>query len=79
MTPPSRGDVAARLGEPDDQLGSVNDPRTTLEYGEQWNEKWVYHDPEHAGFDRVVLWYRYDFLGVFRVAADGSAEREPGS
>jgi hypothetical protein len=72
----SRGEVAKRLGEPTDQRGSVNDPRTTEELGVTWNEKWIYRDPERAGFDRVVLWNRYDLLGIWRIARDGSATAE---
>lgn len=71
-----RGEVAKRLGSPTDQLGSVNDPRTTEELGVKWNEKWIYRDPERKGFDRVVLWHRYDLLGVWRIEADGSAAPE---
>ena len=71
-----RGEVARRLGLPTDQLGSVNDPRTTDELGVKWNEKWIYRDPEREGFDRVVLWNRYDLLGIWRVTRDGSATPE---
>jgi hypothetical protein len=41
----------------------------------RWNEKWVYR--EGREIVRVVLWFRYDFLGVFRVKPDGSSEPEP--
>jgi hypothetical protein len=63
------------LGAPNDQQGSVNDPRTRQEHGVLWNEKWVYRD----GLEviRVVLWNRYDLVGVFRIRPDGSAEAEP--
>jgi hypothetical protein len=71
-----RGEVARLLGTPTDQVGSVNDPRTTEELGVRWNEKWVYRDPERAGFDRVVLWQRYDLLGVWRISPDGVATPE---
>jgi len=30
------------LGAPADQEGSVNDPRTQIEHGVTWNEKWIY-------------------------------------
>jgi hypothetical protein len=73
--PPQRGEVWHRLGEPDDQLGSVNDPRTHQENGLTWNEKWVY--VRDGVPDRVVLWNRYDFVGSFRVAEDGSFEPDP--
>ena len=50
-----RGEVARRLGSPTDQVGSVNDPRTTEELGVKWNEKWVYCDPERAPGDPTAL------------------------
>ncbi len=71
-----RGEVASRLGAPTEQYGSVNDPRTSEELGVKWNEKWLYRDPERAGFDRIVLWQRYDLLGVWRVSRDGVATPE---
>jgi hypothetical protein len=74
---PERGRVWRLLGEPTDQVGSVNDPRTHEEHGVRWNEKWIYRDPDEAGYDRIVLWNRYDLAGVFRVHPDGSAEPEP--
>lgn len=71
----TRREVWSRLGAPTDQVGSVNDPRTHQEHGVSWNEKWVYR----RGRDvvRVVLWHRYDLLGSFRIAPDGSATPEP--
>lgn len=72
-----RGALWRRLGAPTEQVGSVNDPRSQEEHGAKWNEKWVYRDPEGEGFDRVVLWYRYDLRGIFRIEPDGSAEPEP--
>ena len=72
---PTRAAVAKRLGPPTDQVGSVNDPRTHGEFGVRWNEKWIYR--EGREIVRVVLWHRYDFLGVFRVGPDGSGEPEP--
>jgi len=71
-----RGRVAKLLGTPTDQVGSVNDPRTSIDFGVKWNEMWRYQDPEGEGFDRVVLWNRYDFLGAWRLHADGRAEPE---
>lgn len=73
----ARGEVARLLGAPTEQQGSVNDPRTTEELGVKWNEKWLYRDPEREGFDRIVLWYRYDLLGVWRVSPNGIATPEP--
>jgi len=71
---PTRRQLWALLGAPTDQVGSVNDPRVHEEHGVAWNEKWIYREGREVV--RVVLWNRYDFLGVFRVRADGSAERE---
>ena len=73
--PVTRRQVWKLLGAPTDQVGSVNDPRTRDEHGERWNEKWIYRSG--AQVERAVLWHRYDFLGVFRVKPDGSAEPEP--
>ena len=72
-----RGRVWKLLGAPTDQVGSVNDPRTHDECGVRWNEKWIYRAPEGEAILRIVLWHRYDFLGVFRVGADGATEPEP--
>lgn len=74
---PDRGKVWKLLGAPTDQLGSVNDPRTHEEHGLKWNEKWIYRGPHDDAVERVVLWNRYDFLGAFRVEADGSLRPEP--
>jgi hypothetical protein len=69
--------VSRRFGPPTDQVGSVNDPRTFEEWGVRWNEKWIYRTEYGQEVERVVFWNRYDFLGVFRVEADGSARLEP--
>jgi hypothetical protein len=74
---PGRGEVWKRLGAPAEQLGSVNDPRTCQEQGVTWNEKWVYLGEDGRTVERVVLWNRYDLMGVFRIGPDGSAESEP--
>ena len=71
-----RGTVWKRLGEPADQIGSVNEPRTREDYGVTWNEKWIYRGPDGKSVQRVVLWNRYDLVGVFAVREDGSAEPE---
>ena len=73
----TRKQVWKLLGEPMDQVGSVNDPRTHVECGVKWNEKWVYPNAHADGALRVVLWNRYDLLGVFAVRPDGSAVPEP--
>ncbi len=74
---PDRATVWKLLGAPTDQEGSVNDPRSSDEYGVRWNEKWIYRSAHEDGGDRVVLWYRYDFLGVFHVEPDGTVKPEP--
>jgi hypothetical protein len=71
-----RGQVAKLLGAPTDQEGSVNDPRTREEQGLRFNEKWIYRAHGANGVDRIVLWKRYDLVGVFRVKPDGSVEPE---
>ncbi len=71
-----RGRVWSLLGAPTEQLGSVNDPRTHEEQGHEWNEKWIYLDPESGEVVRVVLWNRYDLLGSFVVKPDGSYQPE---
>jgi hypothetical protein len=65
------------FGAPTDQIGSVNEPRTHEEYGVRWNEKWIYRAESGQAIERIVLWYRYDFQGAFRLKPDGSAEPEP--
>ena len=71
-----RGQVWKLFGAPTDQEGSVNDPRTSQEHGVTWNEKWVYRGGHGDEVERVVLWNRYDLVGVFRVKPNGSAEAE---
>ena len=71
-----RGKAWKILGAPTDQVGSVNDPRTTEEHGVKWNEKWIYRGEDGETIERVVLWHRYDFLGAFKVASDGTVTPE---
>jgi hypothetical protein len=71
-----RGEVWKRLGAPNDQVGSVNDPRTHEEYGVRWNEKWIYLADADGSPARVVLWNRYDLVGVFRLSPNSAAEPE---
>ena len=66
---PDRGSVWKRFGEPSDQEGSVNEPRTRDEHGFTWNERWIYREGERV--TRVVLWNRYDLVAVLRVEPDG--------
>ena len=72
-----RGSLWKHFGAPTDQEGSVNDPRTRKEHGVAWNEKWIYRGEDGRSVERVVLWDRYDLVGVFRIHSDGSAEAEP--
>ena len=72
--PVTRKEVWSKLGAPTDQEGSVNDPRSHDEYGVSWNEKWIYRSG--AQIVRVVLWQRYDLLGIFRIDGDGRATPE---
>ncbi len=71
-----RARVWKLLGEPDEQIGSVNDPRTHEEQGHVWNEKWIYWRPGSREPERVALWNRYDFLGAFRVGEGGALTPE---
>ena len=73
---PTRAEVWKKLGPPSDQVGSVNDPRTQLEHGVRWNEKWIYRGEDGRSIERIVLWNRYDLAGIFRLKPDGSAEPE---
>ena len=73
---PDRGSVWRHLGAPTEQLGSVNEPRTRVDYGRIWNEKWIYRSRDGSGIERVVLWHRYDLVGVFRLAPDGAVGAE---
>jgi len=66
----SRDRVWKKLGEPTEQVGSVNDPRTHEEFGRKWNEKWIYLDEDGSRVAKVVLCLRYDLVGAF--AADGT-------
>jgi hypothetical protein len=67
-------EIRERFGLPDEQIGSVNDPRTRQENGVKWNEKWVWDLPD--GVRRIVYWLRYDFRGALLIAADGSVRKE---
>lgn len=73
---PDRGAVWKLLGAPTDQVGSVNDPRTQEEHGLRFNEKWIYLGEDGESVERIVLWDRYDFKGVFRIQPDGTLEPE---
>lgn len=66
MSAPTRAEVWKKLGAPTDQVGSVNDPRTAIDFGRKWNEKWVYRGEDGESVEKLVLWLRYDFVGAFR-------------
>jgi hypothetical protein len=68
-----RGRAWQHFGAPTDQVGSVNDPRTSEEFGVKWNEKWLYRAADES-VAKVVLWLRYDLVGAFELAPDGSAQ-----
>jgi hypothetical protein len=72
-----RARVSHLLGDPTDQIGSVNDPRVHEEHGQRWNEKWLYSARHGEEGTLAVLWNRYDFLGAFRLLPDGTAQPEP--
>ncbi len=63
------------FGTPTEQEGSVNEPRAKVDAGVRWNEKWTYREVGRR--DRIVLWYRYDLVGVFRVEEDGRWTADP--
>jgi hypothetical protein len=70
MSRPGRGEVWRVLGAPSEQVGSVNEPRPMREGDVRFNEKWVYRNRE-GRIERIVLWNRYDLVGVFRVDEAG--------
>ena len=72
-----RGRAWEVFGAPSDQVGSVNDPRSHVEHGVRWNEKWVYLAKDGARPQRLLLWHRYDLVGAFEVGPDGSVEALP--
>lgn len=76
MSRPDRATVWRLLGEPSEQQGSVNEPRRHVEHGRSWNEKWIHRD-RRGEIEHVVLWDRYDLVGVFRVGPDGTLVPEP--
>jgi len=69
-----RGRAWEVFGAPNEQLGSVNDPRSHVEHGVRWNEKWVYLREDGSGPGRLLLWYRYDLVGAFAIGPEGEVE-----
>ena len=76
MSAAARHALWQRLGAPAEQIGSVNEPRTRSEVGLVWNEKWVYRRARTREVERVVLWNRYDLVGVLRAGPGGALERD---
>ena len=74
-SPLTRAEARERWGDPDDEEGSVNDPRTREEHGVRFNARWIYFLP--CGERRVVYWHRYDWRGALRVGASGEVLPEP--
>lgn len=69
-----RNDIVRLFGTPDHTVGSVNEPRLTIEHGIEFNEKWVYDKPRHEPSrprQRLIYWQRYDLVGALRVEQDG--------
>ena len=63
----TRNAVVATLGTPDRTAGSLNSPIELEEFGNLYNEKWIY---EHLVVDpagvpqRAIYWQRYDFIST---------------
>lgn len=78
----SRNEIVRLFGTPDHTIGSVNEPRLTVEHGIEFNEKWIYDKPPHEPSRpkrRVVYWQRYDLVGALRVEQDGHLVPESAS
>ena len=74
-----RNQVVQRWGTPQVTLGSVNEPRSFEEHGVRANEKWIYRckdDDLCEPRERIIYWYRYDFVASYVLADDGSLQRE---
>jgi hypothetical protein len=70
-----RDDIVQLFGTPDETVGSVNEPRTHVEHGIEFNEKWVYRWPRNEPTRpraRAIYWKRYDFVASVRIEQDGS-------
>ena len=76
MSRPDRGAIWRRFGAPSEQIGSANEPRSSVENGVRFNEKWIHRD-RSGRITRVVLWDRYDLVGIFRVDERGALHEEP--
>jgi hypothetical protein len=74
-----RNQVVQRWGTPDATVGSVNEPRTFEEHGVRANEKWIYRrkdDDPREPRERIIYWFRYDFVASYLLADDGTLQRE---
>jgi hypothetical protein len=74
-----RNQVVQRWGTPDVTVGSVNEPRSFEEHGVRANEKWIYRckdDDLRELRERVIYWYRYDFVASYVLRDDGTMQRE---
>lgn len=72
--PLRRNDIVRLFGTPDQTIGSVNEPRLTVEHGIEFNEKWIYERPRNEPSrprQRLIYWQRYDLMGALRVEQDG--------
>ncbi len=70
----SHAEARERWGLPDASSGSVNDPRTRVENGVRYNEKWIYFLQD--GTKRLVYWHRYDCRGLRIEHRDGTVKEE---
>ncbi len=77
-----RNEIVRLFGTPDQTVGSVNEPRLSVEHGIEFNEKWVYEKPRHEPSrpkQRLIYWQRYDLVGALRVEKDGHLVPESAS
>ena len=72
-----RGRAWDLFGAPNEQQGSVNDPRSHVEHGVRWNEKWVYLSEDGSRPARLLLWHRYDLVGAFEIGPEGAVGALP--
>lgn len=77
--PLRRNEIVRLFGTPDQTIGSVNEPRLSVEHGLEFNEKWIYERPAGEPSrprQRIIYWQRYDLVGALRVEQDGHLEPE---
>jgi hypothetical protein len=78
--PVSRNAIVRFFGQPQRCDGSVNEPRTAVENGLRFNERWTYRhlrsDPAGA-VERRIYWHRYDYVGsTVRASEEAPWERD---